>query len=136
VRRLGWVAVAGTSALLILLGVALAPDEGETLAVGADWETFVFAVLDGFVAVAFTLWFVAWFQRRWTNRSALMDKAGRASYATYVVHPLVLTAVMLLFAGVPLPAEVKFVVVAAAAVPACFAAGYGLTRLPGVSRVL
>jgi hypothetical protein len=43
---------------------------------------------------------------------------------------------MLLFSAVPLAAEPKFVVVAAVAIPAWFAAGYGLTRLPGVAKVL
>jgi hypothetical protein len=31
---------------------------------------------------------------------------------------------------------IKFVLVAAVAIPACFAAGYTLTRLPGFSKVL
>ena len=43
---------------------------------------------------------------------------------------------MLLFASVPLTPEIKFVLVSAAAIPGCFAVGYGLTRLPGVSKVL
>ncbi|HEU4544253.1 MAG TPA: hypothetical protein VFR23_24190 [Jiangellaceae bacterium] len=50
-------------------------------------------------------------------------------------HPLVLTSLMVLFAVVPLAAPLKFVVIAAVGVPACYAAGYGLTRLPGVSKV-
>jgi hypothetical protein len=42
----------------------------------------------------------------------LLGKAARASYATYVTHPLVLTAVMVLFASVALAPEIKFVLVA------------------------
>jgi hypothetical protein len=48
----------------------------------------------------------------------------------------VITAVMLAVAPVDLGAWAKFVLVSALAVPACFAVGYGLTRLPGVSTVL
>jgi hypothetical protein len=47
----------------------------------------------------------------------------------------VLTVIMPLFAFVPFPPEIKFVVVAAVAVPGCFSVGYALTRLPGISRV-
>lgn len=42
---------------------------------------------------------------------------------------------MLLVASVPAAPEIKFVVVSAVAVPACFAVGYALTRLPGTSKV-
>jgi len=60
----------------------------------------------------------------------------RASYATYVLHPLVLTAIMVLFASLTLAPELTFLVVAVVAVPVCFLAGYAATRVPGVSKVL
>ena len=43
---------------------------------------------------------------------------------------------MVLFAPIPLPPELKFVFVAATAIPACFTVGYTLTQLPGASKVL
>lgn len=49
-----------------------------------------------------------------------MTKAGRGSYATYVVHPVVLVAVMLAFRLVPLGPEVKFVLVAVVTSSVCF----------------
>ena len=103
---------------------------------GAGWPALLFALLDGVVAVAFTLWFVAWLRRRWSRHGTLVGRAGRASYATYVLHPLVLTTVMVLFAVVPLAPELEFVVVSAVGVPACFVAGHAVRRLPDVSRVL
>jgi glucans biosynthesis protein C len=48
----------------------------------------------------------------------------------------VLTTIMVVFAVVALPPVMKFLMVSAVGVPACFAVGYGLTRLPGISRVL
>jgi uncharacterized membrane protein len=53
-----------------------------------------------------------------------------------VLHPLVLVGIMLAFRVVPLAAAWKFPLVAAVAVPVCFTVGYGVTRLPGVGRVL
>jgi hypothetical protein len=38
--------------------------------------------------------------------------------------------------GAPWPPEVKFLVVAAAGIPASFAVGYLVTRVPGVNRVV
>jgi peptidoglycan/LPS O-acetylase OafA/YrhL len=65
-----------------------------------------------------------------------MNKAGRASYATYVLHPLVLIGLSVAMRGVPWAPEVKFLVVAATGIPASFAVGYVLTRVPGVNRVV
>ena len=133
VRWLGWMTVAGMVALLTLLAVAFGA--GEELSTRADWPTLLFALFDGVIAVGLSLWFVAWIQRRWPRHGPLLGKAGRASYATYFIHPLVLTTLMVLFAPIPLPPEIKFVLVAAAAIPACFTVGYALTQLPGVSEV-
>lgn len=136
-RRLGWTAAGGTVALLtLLLALQLARGDAEALGMSADWPTMLFALLDGVIAVTGTLWFLAWLRARWAGSRALVGKAARASYATYFIHPLALTAVMVLFAGVALAPEIKFVLVATAGVPVCFLVGYALTRVPGISRVL
>jgi hypothetical protein len=136
VQRLsGWFVLAATVALVALLAVAVAPEQ-EELAMGADVPTLLFAVLDGIIAVAFALWVLAGLQHWWPAHGPLMERAARGSFATYFIHPLVLTVIMVLFASVPLTSELKFVLVSAAAIPACFAVGYGLTRLPGISKVL
>jgi hypothetical protein len=47
---------------------------------GADWPTMAFALLDGVIALTWTLWFIAWLQGRWPTHGALLGKAARASY--------------------------------------------------------
>lgn len=137
VRRVGWVAVGGAAAAvpLVAYGVSQA-DESSDLLSAPDWPTATFAVLDGVIAVTWSVWFVTWFRRRWTASGRLLGHAGRASYAAYVLHPLPLTALMVLLAPLPVPVPLKFVLVAVVAVPLCFTLGYGLTRLPVLSRVL
>lgn len=137
VRRIGWTALAALclAAPLVAYGVSQADASSDLLA-APDWPTGAFALLDGVIAVTWSVWLVCWFRRRWTTHGRLLDRAARASYAAYVLHPLPLTTVMVLFAPVPLGAPLKFVLVAAAGVPLCFAMGYGLTRLPGVGTVL
>ena len=136
-RRLGWVAAAGLAALAALMvSLVLARGADRALVMGADLPTMAFALLDGVIAVSGTLWFIAWLRGRWPTHGPLAGKAARASYATYVIHPLVLTAIMATFAAAPLAPEAKFVLVAPAGVAACFTAGYALTRVPGISKVL
>jgi hypothetical protein len=88
------------------------------------------------IAVRGTLWLLAWLRDRWASQGALLTMAGRASYATYFVHPLLLTILSVLLAPIALAPELKFVVVAPVAVPAIFAVGYALTRVPGISKSL
>ena len=133
-RRLG--RMAGAGALGVMVFLAVAAPSGELPTTGANWPTMLFAILDGVIAVGFALWFVTWLQRRWPAHGELVARASRASYATYFIHPLVLTTIMVLLASLPLVPELKFLLVSAAAIPACFAAGYALTRLPGTSQVL
>jgi fucose 4-O-acetylase-like acetyltransferase len=135
-RRLGRLAGAGLLAVSVVLAVAGAQDRIEELMRDVNAASVTFAALYGLVSVAFPLWCLAWVRRRWPTHGEILAKAGRGSYATYVLHPLVLVGVMLTFRAVPLDAAWKFPLVAAAAVPVCFAVGYGVTRLPGVRRVL
>ena len=99
-------------------------------------STILFALLDGMVAVSVSLWFISWVRRRWPSLGPLIGKAARASYATYLIHPLMLTTIMVLLAHVVLAPEIKFVLVVTVAVAACYLAGYALIRVPGVSKVL
>jgi glucan biosynthesis protein C len=136
-RRMGWIALLGVILIAGLAGYTLANDTFEsTMAGGPHWESAAFAVLAGVVAVCFSLWITEWFRRRWNRAGPLAVKAGRGSYAAYLIHPITLVLVSLACAELPLAPELKFLVVAGLGVPATFAVGYGLTRLPGVRRVL
>jgi len=135
-RRLGWTALAA-AALFVALGV-YEQARGQLASVlhSAGWAAVLGMVLYGIISVAFTVWFTALIRARWPGGGPLRARAGRASYATYVLHPLVLTAIMVLFVSLALAPELAFLAVAVVAVPVCFLAGYAATRVPGVSRLL
>lgn len=136
-RRLGWVALAGTLAIVALFAALDVSGESEAvLDEGAGWGTVPFAVLDGVVAVSLTVWLLDWARRHWRTHGRLVGQAARASYPAYVMHPLLLTTVMVLLAPVPAAPEVKFLLVSLVGVPVCFAGGWVLTRIPGVSKVV
>lgn len=135
-RRLGRLAGVGLLAVSVVLAVAGAQDRIEELMQDVNVASVTFAALYGLVSVTFPLWCLAWVRRSWPTHGALLARAGRGSYTTYVLHPLLLVGVMLAFRVVPLAAAWKFPLVAAIAVPVCFTVGYGVTRLPGVGRVL
>jgi len=135
-RRLGWTALAAVVLLVALAGYEQARGQGASTLHGAGWAAMLGTVLYGIISVAFTVWFTVLIRARWSGDGPVRSRAGRASYATYVLHPLVLTAIMVLFASLALAPELKFLVVAVVAVPVCFLAGYATTRVPGLSKVL
>jgi hypothetical protein len=135
-RRLGWTALAA-AALFVALGVyeQARGQLGSTLH-SVSWAAMVGMILYGVISVAFSVWFTALIRARWSGDGPLRVRTGRASYATYVLHPLVLTAIMVVFASLALAPELTFMAVAIVAVPACFLAGYAATWVPGISKVL
>jgi len=135
-RRLGWTALAA-AALFVALGVyEQARGQLGSILHSVGWASILGMVLYGIISVAFTVWFTALIRARWTGDGPLRARAGRASYATYVLHPLLLTAIMVLFASLALAPELAFLVVAVVAVPVCFLVGYAATRVPGISKAL
>jgi hypothetical protein len=135
-HRLGQITLVGGGLTVALVSYTGARDQLDTALSGLNWASVSFATLYAVVSVTFTLWCLAWVRRRWPTHGPLMAKAGRGSYAAYLLHPVVLVSIMLAVRAVPLGAEPKFVIVSAVALPVCFAVGYAVTRLPGVGRVL
>lgn len=136
VRTCGRAAVVAVLGLAALAAAALVTDRLDAVAGGLAWPSAAFAVLEGLGAVALSLWLVAWFRRRWDRPGWLVQRAGRGSYAAYVLHPPVLVVLSLLARPLPVAPEAKFVLVAVSGVVAAFAVGVGLTRLPMVARLL
>jgi hypothetical protein len=135
-RRCGQVAAAGLAAGLLVAVTDTADGDLDRLYGGWHWPSLVFVALEGIVAVTFSLWLVAWFGRRWTRQGRLARRAGRGAYAAYVLHPLVLVLVSFAARPLPLPPEVKFLLVAPAGVAAVFTAGWAATRSALVARFL
>jgi fucose 4-O-acetylase-like acetyltransferase len=135
--RLGWTALAAAAVWAAALAVCLETrGQLESAFHGTGWLVMLNVVLYSIVSVAFTVWCTATIRAWWSGDGPLRARAGRASYAAYVLHPLVLTAIIVLFASLALAPELKFLVVAVVAVPVCFLAGYAATRVPAISKVV
>jgi hypothetical protein len=118
-RPLGWTALAAT-ALFVASGIyekTRGQAAAESALHGLGWPLMLGVVLYGIISVAVTVWFTALIRARWPGTGPLRARAARASYATYVLHPVVLTAVMVLFASLALAPELTCLVVAVVAGP-------------------
>ena len=135
-RRWGWVTVLGIAAVILLLGSIAGSGELTDALHQMPWQGIAFALAYGVVSISFSLWCLSWFHRRWTGHWRWSQRAGRASYATYLLHPLVLTGVMVALSWLPGGPAVKLFLVVVTGVPLCFLAGSVVTRLPGLRRLL
>jgi hypothetical protein len=141
--RRGWLAALtvrqGRAALVVALvsvGLALgtvvlatAPGAGALALLGASLAENIFAVS---VIVAL----LVLFREKFSGQPAWARLAAQNSFAVYVIHPLVLVGVAMLFAPLVAPAGVKFLILMVLAVPLCWGSAYLLRRIPGVARVL
>jgi peptidoglycan/LPS O-acetylase OafA/YrhL len=91
--------------------------------------------MEALIAAGMSVWALEWFRRHWNHAGPLGRALGRSSYAAYLIHPPVVVAFSLALRSVPVPAEVKFAVVAAA-VAGSFALGRLLTRWRPLTRIL
>ena len=133
-RWCGILAAGGTLAFLValVLGTRVGVD-------GADltlWGNVAVAPVSAVVALAFSVWVLDLFRRHDPHVGPIEARAARASYAAYLVHPLVLVALSAAARPIPWSPAAKFVLVATVGVPTVFAVGHLLTRIPGVRRVL
>lgn len=137
VHRCGRLAVAGLLALLALVGFTLAAGDLASTVGGWHWTAATFALLDAATAVALGVWVAGWSRVHWNGLlGPLGAAAGRASYATYFFHRLVLLGLAVALRPLAWPPETKFLVVAAVGVPASFLVGHLATRIPVANRVL
>jgi fucose 4-O-acetylase-like acetyltransferase len=134
--RLGWTALAATAVFAAVGVYEKMHGHLQSALHGTSWVSLGAAVLYAIISVAFTVWFTALIRARWSGGGPLRARAGRASYPAYVLSDLVITAIAVAFASLALAPELKYLIVAAVAVPACYLIGYAATRVPGISKVL
>ncbi len=105
---------------------------------GWQWASFVFATGGGALAVFEPVWLLAEAQRhldrplRWVRPAV-----NRSAYGAFILQGLFLIGLAVALRPVPVPAELKAVVVAAGSVAGSFGLAWLLvSRVPGMAKVL
>lgn len=93
-------------------------------------------VAESFFSVGVTLALTVFFRRFLDRRTRVSGFLVDNAFAVYFLHPVVLVGAGLALSGWEAPAAVKFVAMAALAVPACWALAAAVRAVPGARRVL
>jgi len=132
------VAVLFILVLFPLLGIFGGGMEGDVSAFmgGLRWQALAMALWEQSLGVLLMVGLLVLFRERINRHSSLSQAASANSFATYVIHTPVLIVLTLMVHEVHLYPLLKFVVVGAFVVPACFLLAGLIRRLPGVQRIL
>jgi hypothetical protein len=103
---------------------------------GHTWPAILYAFWEPFVAWGLIAAWLLVFRTRMNQPSDLWNWLNRRAYAVYIIHPVVLVAVALVFRGWVAPALIKWIVVGPLACIVCWLAADPLVRLPGVRSVV
>jgi len=133
-RRAGGAAIGGAG--MIIAALLLNMRSLDPLGGGMTWQAALVAVGEGMTAVGSSVWLLGFFQRRFDHAGRLARGMGRAAFGAYVVQAPVAVAIARLAHPLPVPPELKFLVVAPAAVAGSFGLAWLLTRVPGIRKVL
>jgi hypothetical protein len=132
-----WAGVASLIALLAIVGAfAVGRDSIEPFAGGLSWQAALVAVCEGVLAVGLGVWLLGFFQAHLDRAGGFGRAMGRAAFGAYVLQAAVVIGLAVLLAPWQVAPELKFLVVAPAAVAGSFGLAWLLTRIPGVGRVV
>ncbi|HYN29364.1 MAG TPA: acyltransferase [Dermatophilaceae bacterium] len=133
-RTVTLVAVAGAAVLLAAAGFA---DRFDSMLGGASWWAAAFAGVDALLNLVGPVWLLAVAQRRLDRPLRFAPEwVRRSAYAAFLVQTVALLAIAAAMRPLDVPAEVKAVLLVAAAVPASFGLGHLLVRSAALRRVL
>jgi hypothetical protein len=130
----------GIAALLgvavIVVAFSLGRESLDPFAGGLTVPAIVTAVCEAVIALGLSIWLLGHFQRRHDRTGRVRSALARAAFGAYVLQAPVLVVLAVALAGLDVPPEVKFLVVAPVGVAASFGLAWLLTRVPGVNRIL
>jgi glucan biosynthesis protein C len=133
-----WVALALVP-LFPALAVAAGALNGEmdpAVTGGFTWLSLAYSLWEGFMGTAMVIAVLVWCRDRFDRQGRLLRSISAASYAVYVLHPLLIVPLALALSDIRLDLSLKFLLVAPLAVVFCFLIGHGVHKLPVVRGIL
>jgi glucan biosynthesis protein C len=138
VRPWRWAALALVPlfpALAVAAG-ALSGEMDPAITGGLTWLSLAYSLWEGFMGTAMVIVVLVWCRDRLERQGRLLRSMSAASYAVYVLHPLLIVPLAIALSGIRLDLSIKFVLVAPVAVVLCFLVGHLVRKLPVVRGIL
>jgi hypothetical protein len=136
--RIATVAALVAFGAFTVIGLAQGGIDEQAWGGGWDWSAFAFPMIETTLVVFGPVWLLSVVQRRLDQPVPWIRPAvKRSCYGAFVLQQLVLVGLAIALRPLPLPAEVKALLVASGGLTLSFTLAWLLiTRVPGLSRVL
>jgi hypothetical protein len=121
--------------LLFLAGGALSGNTSQYFG-GLRWQSLAYSMWDQFVGLGMIIMLLYLFRTRFNRSSAVTKSMAKASYATYIMHGLVIIWFTLTIRTIQLHALPKYLLAAVISIPLCFTLAHLIRKLPLVNRIL
>jgi glucans biosynthesis protein C len=132
----GLAAIIAVPVLLLVGGFTEGERQEDLYAGGWHWQAAGTSILEAALAATLPLFLIGWFADHWTRQGALLREMSAAAYGAFVIHPPVIVGIALALAGLPVPAEVKFLLTLAGGVAGSFGVTSMVMRIPAVASVI
>jgi membrane-bound acyltransferase YfiQ involved in biofilm formation len=100
------------------------------------WQSLVSAAWESTFAIGMVIGLTVLFRERLNRQGLAAGFLSRHAFAVYLTHAAVLVGLGFAFRWLHAPAAAKFAIVAAVALPLCWAVAYVVRSLPRADRVL
>lgn len=103
---------------------------------GLHWQSVIVCLWEQVTGVSISMFLLSYGARAWTAPSNAVKTLSRATYATYIFHPIVIVAICVLMKPVAIDPAGKLLILALTALPLCFVLASALTRVPVVKEII
>jgi glucan biosynthesis protein C len=138
-RRCGIVGLAAIIALPVLLlagGFTEGDAQQDLYAGGWHWQAAGTSLIEAVLAATLPLFLIGWFRENWTRQGPLLREMAGAAYGAFIIHPPVIVGLALGLQSVPVPPELKFVLLLAGGIAGSFGITWLILRIPAVGAVI
>ncbi len=126
--------------LFFVIGILGGALEGEAALAkflgGWTWQSLAYVVWESILFLAALTYLLHLFRTRFNQAGPRLRSAAANVYTVYIIHQTVVIALNVLFLEVNVPTILKLVIVAAIAIPVCFALAGLIRKIPYAQRVL
>ena len=121
--------------VLAVAAGALTGELDERGAGGVNWLSLAYSIWEGFTCLAMVITVLAWFRQRFNHQGRLVRAMSEASFAVYVLHPIIIVSLALALSGIPINPTLMFLIAAPLAVALCYIIAYYFRKLPLVRNI-
>lgn len=126
----------GIGFTLIYLIKIITGSTADSFTGGGSYQSLILAVWEQTLGISIMVVLLGYGRGKWNRQSILLKNMSRSAYAVYIIHPLILVSLALIFSSLIIDPALKLLIVAPLAVVFSFLTGAIMVRIPVVKNIV